>query len=108
MNFLAPVGIGDMESSVAQIIADQLGQRTLYMIGASRLVGAKNSLMFKVGRNANKVTHLRITLDPSDTYTVEALAIRGISIVTKGKATDVYVDSLHRTIESLTGLRTRL
>lgn len=97
-----------MSLAVANTIANQIGPMALRMIGAKNLVGNHNSLSFKIGRNAKSVTHLRITLMPSDTYKVEALRIRTTNVSIVETTDDVYVDSLHTVIESLTGMYTSL
>jgi hypothetical protein len=82
------------------------------MLGAKDFVGSENSLTFRIGRNAKSVSHLVITLMPSDTYEVKALRVRrqqGVPTVkTLGVVDDVYVDSLHQVIESLTGMATSI
>lgn len=54
----------------------------------------------------DRITHVRVTLDPDDTYRVEFLSVttarpagREVSL-----ATMVYADSLRRTVEMRTGL----
>lgn len=49
-----------------------------------------------------------ITLDPSDTYTVEFLRIRGQKVKTIASVSDVYNDNLREVFERYTGLRTSL
>jgi hypothetical protein len=99
---------------VANIIKDQIGGRALFMLGAKELIGTENSLQFRIGRNAKGVTHIKITLDPSDTYTVEFTRFRMNhktyvpSIVVLAKVDDVYVEDLHSVIETHTGMYTSL
>ena len=89
---------------IANIIKDQLGHKALYMIGAKDLTGSENALSFRIGRNCKSVNAIKITLEPSDTYTVEFL--RGSKVV--AKCEDVYCDSLHQVIERHTGMYTSL
>lgn len=100
------------QHQVATILAQQIGNRAFRMIGARDLLGREDGLSFRIGRNAKSVTHLRITLEPSDTYKVEALRIRRVQGVLTPKVVEsrenVYVDSLHTTIEALTGMYTNL
>jgi hypothetical protein len=100
------------QHQVAATLAQQIGRPAFVMIGARDILGREDGLSFRVGRNAKSVTHLRITLDPSDTYTVEALRIRRVQGVLTPKVVEtrelVYADSLHQTIEALTGLYTKL
>jgi len=97
-----------MAHQVPEIIVQQLGNRTLQMLGARDLMGTEKSLTLKVGRNAKSVSHLRITLEPSDTYKVEAIRVRKLTVKVLETREDVYCDSLHQVIETLTGMYTRL
>ena len=74
---------------------------------------SETSLSFKIGRNAGRdhgrVSHITITLDPSDTYTVEFIRCNTRAKEVRkvlASYTDVYVDMLHNLIESETGLVT--
>ena len=97
------------KSQVAETILHQLGgNRFLVMTGARNLVYDRTSLTFKVGRNSKSVTHCRIVLDPSDTYTVEFLWVRGHHVKTRGTHEGVYCDQLVEIFERGTGLATRL
>ena len=97
--------------TVANTITQQIGNRALTMLGAKDLMGDKDSLTFRIGRNAQGVTHIKVRLDPSDTYTMQFLR--------KGRAPryehkvvsevdDVYAEDLRRIIELKTGMYTRL
>jgi len=101
-----------MALEVANTIAQQIGRQAFFMLGAKNLVGSENSLTFKIGRNAKSVSHIKVTLEPSDTYKVEAIRVRKSQGVLTSKVVesrdDVYVDSLHTVIETLTGMYTRL
>ena len=86
---------------VAETILAQLGGGMfLAMTGAKNLVGAPDS----VGKNDKKVTHVRITLEPTDTYRVEFLRVtgRGLNVETLAAVGLVYVDALR--FEAHTGL----
>jgi len=92
---------------VAETILEQLGGGMfLAMTGAKNLVGAPDSLTMKVGKNDKKVTHVRITLEPTDTYRVEFLRVtgRGLNVETLAAVGLVYVDALRSTFEAHTGL----
>ena len=91
-------------SNVAETIAAQIGNRAFVMMGAKDILTDGNSLQFKVGGNAKKVTAIRVTLDPSDTYTVETYKGRGLKMAKAAELSGIYCDGLHRGIESLTGL----
>jgi hypothetical protein len=57
--------------TVAKTILARLGgERFVMMSGATDLVGSMDSLTFKLGRNPERVTHVRITLSPDDLYDV--------------------------------------
>ncbi|WP_224962767.1 hypothetical protein [Geomonas subterranea] len=103
--------------TVAQTILDQLGgRRFTAMTGAKDFVGseAEKSLTFRLPSNfANKgINRVKITLDWSDTYTVEAMKI------TKGRAgyitkaieqrARVYAEDLQKVFTEMTGLDTHL
>lgn len=94
---------------VANTIREQLGHGCLRMLGAQQLLGDANSLQFKI-RGSRKVNKIRIVLDPSDTYTVTFYKVTGHGLTVKEIASlsNVYVDSLHRVIETHTGLYTSL
>ena len=92
-------------NQVAQTIAQQIGNRAFFMMGAKNLMADGNTLTFKVGSNAKKVTHVRVTLEPFDTYRMEFLNIRGFNAPkTLSEVDGVYFDGLHQVIESNTGL----
>ncbi len=98
--------------TVAQTIKEQIGHQAFFMMGAKNLVGDVNSLMFKIGRNSAGVTHIKVRLDASDTYTVQFVRIRNIKFQPDIKfikeVSDIYADGLHQLIESTTGLRLSL
>lgn len=100
---------------IAETIRQQIGGRALFMLGAKDLTAADGYLQFKVGRNSKSVTHIRVTLDrASDTYTVTAYRARRKKgeVVPEIKVLEtcdqVYADSLHSVLESLTGMYTSL
>lgn len=92
--------------NVAKTIAQQLGNQTLFLLGARNLVGSDYSLSFKIGQNAKRVTHIKITLTPMDVYTIEFFRIRAGKSTILETVEDVYVDMLHEVIEKGTGLYT--
>lgn len=107
-------GLGATDMSVANTIADQIGRRAFQMLGAKDLMGDENSLTFKIGRNAQGVTHVRVQLDPSDTYTMQFLKVRSskkppyYERKVLSEASDIYADKLRSIIEMKTGLYTNL
>jgi hypothetical protein len=93
--------------TVANTIKDQLGRVALFAIGARNLVGGETFLQFGIGRNAKGVNKIRIELMPDDTYTVSFWFVRKAYLRLIAQETDVYVDSLHDSIDRNTGLYTR-
>lgn len=96
--------------TTAQTIFQQLGGgRFVMMTGSKGFLDMGNALSCKlgggaVGKDDQKVTHLRVTLDASDTYTVETLYVRGTSGVRIVESTDgVYCDNLRSVVEKMTG-----
>lgn len=95
--------------TVATTIQAQLGNGAVLLLGARDFVGADDSLAFSI-RGSRKVNKVRIILDrASDTYTVEFYLVRkrGLDLKLVASVDTVYVDSLHRVIESNTGLAAR-
>jgi len=84
------------------ILAQRGGGMFLAMTGAKNLIDAPDS----VGKNNKKMTHVRITLEPTDTYRVEFLRVtgRGLNVETLAAVGLVYVDALRSTFEAHTGL----
>lgn len=92
-------------NTVAQTIASQIGNRAFAMMGAKNIGASGNSLMWKIGANAKKITHITVELMSDDTYTVTFHKIsKGGAKWDKHAVPMVYADNLHRVIESETGL----
>lgn len=97
---------------IAQTIGAQLGGlgRVASMIGAYNFAhDAKGSLSFRFKAKSIKVNgkspnYIKITLDVSDTYTVEFGRIRGFDYTVVQTDSDVYCDQLRPLIETTTGL----
>lgn len=94
-----------MANSIATTILAQLGGtgRLVTMIGAHNFIdrGKGLSLSFRGCRKANR---LIITLDESDTYTVELGKFSRCSYTTVYEASGIYADGLRQVIENETGL----
>lgn len=93
--------------TVADTILEQLGggRRLSMMIGAHAFIGNKNALTFRFkARAKNGANCIRVTLDPSDTYTVEFISVRGSSVKEKDRTEDIYNDMLKEVVERHTGL----
>jgi hypothetical protein len=111
---LKSAGLGATDMIVAQTISDQIGRKAFLMLGAKDLMGDANSLTFKIGRNAQGVTHVRVQLDPDDTYTMQFLKVRNskkppyYERKVLSEASGIYVDQLRSIITEKTGLYTSL
>lgn len=91
--------------TVAQTILQQLGGgRFIAMTGAKNFLGREDGLSFKIGSNAKRISHVRVTLTPADLYNVEFLSIRGTSIKTAAVVEGAYFDNLADVIAENTGL----
>jgi len=95
-------------SDVAQTILQQIGAGTLALLGAHSLMSTPFGVYFAIGRNPKSITKIAVTLDPSDTYTIQFWKGRGVNMKLVAEESDVYVDQLHSMIEQHTMLRTRL
>lgn len=100
----------DTAMAVANTIRAQLGGGpAFYMIGASNILALSDNfggIQFKIGRNAHRVTHVRIELNASDTYDVSFHRVtrRGLECKELARFDGVYVDSLRELFEKQTGL----
>lgn len=101
--------------TVAATIAQQLGF-TLKMIGARTLIDHGDALSFRIyGRGPQRVNHIKVTLDASDTYTMTFSQVPGVRALCNGKdpkviaeVSGIYAASMKAVIESNTGLYTSL
>jgi hypothetical protein len=94
---------------IANTIIEQLGgSQFIVMTGSKDLVGREDGLSFRIGRNAKGISHIRITLEVTDTYTVEFFKWRKLEMISRGDVSAVYADQLRKVIESRTGLITSL
>ena len=98
--------------TVAETILQQLGgHRFRAMTGAHSFTSDRDTLVFKIPRAKSGIKAVRITLDPSDTYTVTFFKqARAPSFkVTVVKEIDgVYADQLRDVFTEATGLYTSL
>lgn len=94
----------------SNVILQQLGgSRFMVMTGAKPLTGDAKTLHLKLGRNAKNVTHVVITLEGNDTYTMKFLKIRGAhEPKVAAEIKDVYADQLASVFTQHTGLHTSL
>jgi hypothetical protein len=101
------------DMTVANTILEQLGGHMFaLMTGAKNFSGTENSLTFKIPNAQNKITHIIITLEPSDTYTVEfyncRITSKGLKRELVESINDVYCDMLQDVFEQHTGLYTHM
>ena len=93
--------------TVAQTIADQIGGKALYMLGAKNLIDHGDALSLRV-RGSRTVNYIKVTLTPADLYDVEFGKVHGTSYKVKATEEGIYADMLHDSIERNTGLYTSL
>jgi hypothetical protein len=97
--------------SVPKTILAQLGgQRFIAMTGSRDFLGSERSLTFRLGARAkDSITHVRVVLDPSDTYSVSFLCARNMEpLRVVSEHNDVYAEALEDLFRRSTGLATRL
>jgi hypothetical protein len=107
------------DMTVAKTILDQLGgRRFVAMTGAKDFLGGAASLTFSLPARLAQdgINRVRVTLDPDDTYTVEAfkLTARSAERLAEQARTPVwirrgvYCDGLAGAFSEATGLETSL
>lgn len=102
--------------SVAQTILAQLGgNRFVAMTGAKNLTSDRNCLIFRLPRQRgfvkDGINAVRVTLEPSDTYTMTFFRQMGApthAVRTVREYTDVYAEDMRRLFTEATGLDTHL
>jgi hypothetical protein len=94
------------QKQIAETIIEQLGGHLTAMIGANHMYHhAEGALSFKFkARASNGANHCKVTLDPSDTYTVVFTSVRGTKVTVKGEFEGIYNDQLKALFERETGL----
>ncbi len=100
------------DTTVASTILAQLGgTRFLVMTGAKNLIAGANQLTFRLpgaGFCKNGINCVRVTLNGTDTYTMEFLKIRGMKVTTVETVEGLYDDMLRPVFTRATGLVTNL
>ena len=94
-----------------QVVLQQLGGRKfMAMTGAKNLTFSKedSSLSMKIGRNSAGVNHLKITLEPDDTYTIYFGRIRNLNYKVIRTVKGVYAEALQDVFTEVTGMYTSL
>ena len=94
--------------NIAQTIAQQLGHKALFMIGAKNLMAGKDYLQMRLGRNTSGWNALKIVLNGLDLYDMTFYTIRKLTVTKKKVVDNIYCDQMRDIIESETGLRTSL
>ena len=95
--------------TVAQTILDQLGgNKFIAMTGSKNFLGGENHLSMKLVKNQSGATHLRIELDPTDTYKMEFLRCTKKGCSTVKMRDFVYCGELQSWFTAVTGLDTSL
>lgn len=95
--------------NTSQIILQQLGGNVFVaMTGARHLVGSPDALQFKLPANFAKdgINTVRVSIDTTDTYTVEFGRSRGISYKTISVHLGIYAEMLRDLFTAQTGLDT--
>lgn len=96
-----------MSNNVAITILRQLGGAVMLsmMIGAKNFIAGNDHLSFKFSnKGAGKPNHIKVTLHPSDTYSVQFGRIWGLDFKVLETVEGVYCDNLKSIIEDRTGL----
>jgi hypothetical protein len=96
-----------MCNEIAKTIYNQLGNKSLFMIGAKNFVFDENSLSFRV-RGSNKVNLINIKLNGLDLYDMTFYKISGSKCNVVKYELGIYNDMLNTMIEENTGLYTNL
>ena len=96
--------------NVAEIIADQIGHKAFYMLGAYNLLNhgdEEKALSFRI-KGSRKVNYIKISLTPADLYDIEFGKVWGLNYKVVKTVEGVYADMMHDLIEQNTGLYTKL
>ncbi len=93
------------DNQIGLTIGNQLGGlgRLKMMIGAFNFVAHEDGLSFKF-KGCKHCNYCKVTLDPSDTYSVEFGKIRALKYTVKDTMSGIYNDMLMDTFEDYTGL----
>lgn len=92
------------DMTVATEIRNQIGQKSLYMMGAKNLGGGENYLSFQI-RGSKVANHITVTLNSMDTCDVTYKKIRGHNCKTVSTSEGLYADMLHNDFEAVAGYR---
>jgi hypothetical protein len=97
-------------NQIAETILEQLGgQKMFRMIGVKRIgIGTHSVVLHFTARALEGINKINVTLDPSDTYTVQFFrsTVKGDDL--KYEINDIYNDQLIPLIENKTGLALKM
>ena len=94
---------------IARTILQQLGgNRFVAMTGAKNFGSTENSLSFKIGSNAKRINHVKITLNALDLYDVTYYRVRKYDFKVATESSNVYCDMLQSDFTTNTGMHTSL
>ena len=102
------------QKQIAGTILQQLGgNRFIAMTGAKQFACGENDkghvyIVFKIGRNSNRVNYVKITLNGSDLYDTEYSWVTIRDIKVKSESSNIYNDMLRDDFERATGMYTSL
>lgn len=99
-----------------ETVIAQLGGQKIFAMAFNRAVYGESEVTFHVAprlKTNNQISHVRVSLLPSDTYRVEFLYIpkrgaRKWDVITVDDVSGVFADSLTDLVEGRTGLRLSL
>jgi hypothetical protein len=94
--------------NIAKTIAEQIGNKAFFMIGAKNLLAHDDALSFKIGRNSKSVNYVKVTLNAADLYDVEFGWVNKNGYKVRSSEEGIYFDMLHGAIERNTGMYTSL
>lgn len=89
--------------TVANTIRIQIGYKALFMLGATNLTEGENFLFFKI-KGSKKANFVKITLDPTDTYTMTFSKARAGKMKVTDEVSGLFCDDMLDVIEHCTGL----
>lgn len=97
-----------------EAIIEQMGGKRIFAMaftGSAYEVSPKPAITFRIAPGLvrsvpGRLTHVKVTLEPSDTYTVEFLRCGkfDVTAVKCGVYQDIYCDGLKSLVEEKTGL----
>lgn len=97
------------DNQIATTILKQLGgSKFIAMTGSKNFVASEDGLTMRLSSNKANATHLKITLDNNDTYTMVFFKCKGVEVKEVAKYNGVYCDMLQSLFTKVTALDTQL